>query len=96
MKETLTKEKEAKQYGWSILWATKPNRHRTALVLWIGFCQTLSGQAIITLYVARTLRLFVSEKLTDSLTLGFKKSYYTSILKVSLLTFALDTSRESS
>lgn len=49
MKETLTKEKEMKKYGWSVLWATRPNRHRTALVLWIGFCQALSGQAIITL-----------------------------------------------
>ncbi|GAA5879987.1 hypothetical protein JCM16303_004427 [Sporobolomyces ruberrimus] len=57
MKETLTKEKEAKQYGWSILWATKPNRHRTALVLWIGFCQTLSGQAIITFYYTSILKL---------------------------------------
>ncbi|GAA5850611.1 hypothetical protein JCM5353_003960 [Sporobolomyces roseus] len=57
MKETLTKEKEMKQYGWSILWATRPNRHRTALVLWIGFCQTLSGQAIITFYYTSILKL---------------------------------------
>ncbi|GAA5948201.1 hypothetical protein JCM3765_001310 [Sporobolomyces pararoseus] len=57
MKETLTKEKEMKQYGWSILWATRPNRHRTALVLWIGFCQALSGQAIITFYYTSILKL---------------------------------------
>lgn len=52
MKDTLRKEREATQYGWSILWATRANRRRTALVLWIGFCQCLSGQAIITLCVA--------------------------------------------
>ncbi|GAA5835807.1 hypothetical protein JCM3766R1_005853 [Sporobolomyces carnicolor] len=57
MKETLTKEKEMKKYGWSVLWATRPNRHRTALVLWIGFCQALSGQAIITFYYTSILSL---------------------------------------
>ncbi|GAA5943826.1 uncharacterized protein JCM15063_006512 [Sporobolomyces koalae] len=57
MKETLTKEKEMRKHGWNILWANRPNRHRTALVLWIGFCQALSGQAIITFYYTSILKL---------------------------------------
>ncbi|GAA5896071.1 hypothetical protein JCM6882_005603 [Rhodosporidiobolus microsporus] len=57
MKETIAKEKEMQQYGWSILWATPANRRRIALVLWIGFCQTLSGQAIITFYYTSILKL---------------------------------------
>ncbi|GAA6001475.1 hypothetical protein JCM10207_006685 [Rhodosporidiobolus poonsookiae] len=57
MKDTIRKEKEMQNYGWSILWATPANRHRIALVLWIGFCQTLSGQAIITFYYTSILRL---------------------------------------
>ncbi|BGP48474.1 hypothetical protein JCM10450v2_004350 [Rhodotorula kratochvilovae] len=57
MKETLQKEKEATQYGWAILWATPANRRRLALVLWIGFCQCLSGQAIITFYYTNILKL---------------------------------------
>ncbi|GAA6028225.1 hypothetical protein JCM8097_006926 [Rhodosporidiobolus ruineniae] len=57
MKQTLAKEKEMAQYGWSILWATPANRHRIALVLWIGFCQTLAGQSIITFYYTEILDL---------------------------------------
>ncbi|GAA6063033.1 hypothetical protein JCM10212_001012 [Sporobolomyces blumeae] len=57
MKETFTREKEMARFGWSVLWATPANRHRTALVLWIGFCQTMSGQAIITFYYTSILRL---------------------------------------
>ncbi|GAA5893444.1 hypothetical protein JCM8208_000802 [Rhodotorula glutinis] len=57
MKDTLRKEREATQFGWSILWATSANRRRTALVLWIGFCQCMSGQAIITFYYTSILSL---------------------------------------
>ncbi|GAA5940379.1 hypothetical protein JCM3775_005073 [Rhodotorula graminis] len=57
MKDTLRKEREATQFGWSILWATSANRRRTALVLWVGFCQCMSGQAIITFYYTSILSL---------------------------------------
>ncbi|GAA5975467.1 hypothetical protein JCM11641_004274 [Rhodosporidiobolus odoratus] len=57
MKQTIQKEQEMAAYGWSILWATPANRRRLALVLWIGFCQTLSGQAIITFYYTSILKL---------------------------------------
>ncbi|GAA6047417.1 hypothetical protein JCM3770_001294 [Rhodotorula araucariae] len=57
MKDTLRKEKAATQYGWAILWATAANRRRLTLVLWIGFCQSLSGQAIITFYYTSILKL---------------------------------------
>ena len=96
MKDTLRKEREATQFGWSILWATSANRRRTALVLWIGFCQCMSGQAIITLCVlaSRTLppsaSLFLARALEPVLTTRRRRSYYTSILSLVGLT---DTQR---
>ena len=84
MKDTLRKEREATQFGWSILWATAANRRRTALVLWIGFCQCMSGQAIITLCVSFSqsgLSLFCRRALTSLP----PRSYYTSILRCALL-----------
>ncbi|KAJ5198249.1 hexose transporter protein [Penicillium cinerascens] len=57
IQQTIALEKEFEHNGWSQLWSTPGNRHRSLILITIGFFSQWSGNGIVSYFLPQVLKL---------------------------------------